>query len=291
MFTKKYFLSLFFIIASICFCITNLFAQEYYPLEIGNRWDYFIEYHANGGIIWYDTLSIKIIDKQTLLNGKEYYVFSQAYPLWYSFYPTYYMREEDNKIYFYDEEDSIDCFAFRFDLEPDTFYYNCKGSEMHIIFVDTSGTFGFQDIHQEQDSYSFSKKFGITDYFLGGIVECKYELRGCIISGITYGQFLVSVENVKNDPISFKLKQNHPNPFNPNTSIQYSISSRQFVSLKVFNVLGKEIATLVSEEKAAGSYEIEFKSSVGNLQLASGIYYYQLRAGDYVETKKMILMK
>jgi hypothetical protein len=64
-----------------------------------------------------------------------------------------------------------------------------------------------------------------------------------------------------------------------------------FVTLKVYDVLGKEVATLVNEEKPAGSYEIEFKSSVGSLQLASGIYYYQLRVGDFVETKKMILLK
>ncbi len=88
-------------------------------------------------------------------------------------------------------------------------------------------------------------------------------------------------------PTKFSLQQNYPNPFNPSTSIQYAISSRQFVSLKVYDVLGKEIATLVNEEKSAGSYEIGFNAS----HLASGIYYYQLRAGDYVETKKMVLMK
>ena len=86
---------------------------------------------------------------------------------------------------------------------------------------------------------------------------------------------------------NYSLKQNYPNPFNPSTRIQYAISSRQLVTLKVYDVLGKEIATLVNEEKSAGSYEIEFNAS----HLASGIYYYQLRAGDYVETKKMILLK
>jgi photosystem II stability/assembly factor-like uncharacterized protein len=88
-------------------------------------------------------------------------------------------------------------------------------------------------------------------------------------------------------PSVFFLSQNYPNPFNPSTSIQYAISSRQFVTLKVYDVLGKEIATLVNEERIAGTYEIIFNSS----SLASGIYYYQIRAGDYVETKKMILMK
>ncbi len=86
---------------------------------------------------------------------------------------------------------------------------------------------------------------------------------------------------------TFSLIQNYPNPFNPNTTIKYNIPIAGNVSLKIFDVLGKEITTLVNEEKSAGSYNVEFNAS----HLASGIYYYQLRAGDYVETKKMILLK
>jgi hypothetical protein len=93
----------------------------------------------------------------------------------------------------------------------------------------------------------------------------------------------------------FMLEQNYPNPFNPTTSIQYAIGSRQFVTLKVFDVLGNEIATLVNEEKPAGEYEVEFDAR----GLASGIYFYQLRAGGsdinsektMIQTKKMILIK
>ena len=85
----------------------------------------------------------------------------------------------------------------------------------------------------------------------------------------------------------YNLSQNHPNPFNPNTSIQYAINSRQFVTLKVFDVLGKEIATLVNEEKPAGNYDVEFNAS----QLSSGVYVYKLQAGDFISSKKMILLK
>jgi hypothetical protein len=83
------------------------------------------------------------------------------------------------------------------------------------------------------------------------------------------------------------LDQNYPNPFNPSTSIQYAISNRQFVTLKVYDILGNEITTLVNEEKPTGEYEIEFDGS----KLPSGIYFYQLKAGNFVETKKMILLK
>jgi hypothetical protein len=90
----------------------------------------------------------------------------------------------------------------------------------------------------------------------------------------------------------FILSQNYPNPFNPSTSIQYAIASRQFVTLKVYDVLGKEIATLVNEEKPAGNYEVDFNVVQEFFSAtASGVYFYQFKAGEYIETKKMILMK
>ncbi|MCH7772115.1 MAG: T9SS type A sorting domain-containing protein [Bacteroidetes bacterium] len=97
-----------------------------------------------------------------------------------------------------------------------------------------------------------------------------------------------STENLSNIlPKHFSLDQNYPNPFNPSTSIQYAVSSMQFVSLKVYDLLGREVATLVNEEKPVGNYEVEF---IGD-GLTSGIYFYQLRAGNYVETKKMVLLR
>ena len=83
------------------------------------------------------------------------------------------------------------------------------------------------------------------------------------------------------------LFQNYPNPFNPSTNIQYAISSRQIVSLKVYDVLGNEVATLVNEEKPAGIYEVIFNAS----NFSSGIYFYQLRSGSFIDVKKMILLK
>ena len=101
----------------------------------------------------------------------------------------------------------------------------------------------------------------------------------------------VNVEDETFTPFVFKLEQNYPNPFNPSTSIQYAISERQFVTLKVYDLIGKEIVTLVNEYKPAGSYEVEFNSVSSIKNLASGIYFYRLQAGDYVKTKKMTLLK
>jgi Secretion system C-terminal sorting domain len=103
------------------------------------------------------------------------------------------------------------------------------------------------------------------------------------------GQFKYSkvVEVLFNVPAEFSLKQNYPNPFNPTTSIRYSIPRAEHVTLKIYDVLGKEAASLVDENKEAGSYNITFNAS----GLASGIYYYRITAGEFTEVKKLMLLK
>jgi len=88
-------------------------------------------------------------------------------------------------------------------------------------------------------------------------------------------------------PTDFVLHQNFPNPFNPSTTISFSIPSEGFVTLKVYDVIGREIKTLVNEKRAVGKYEIHFDAS----QFTSGIYFYKLKSGNYIQTKKMILLK
>ncbi|MBP9120452.1 MAG: T9SS type A sorting domain-containing protein [Ignavibacterium sp.] len=114
---------------------------------------------------------------------------------------------------------------------------------------------------------------------------------GDIAQNFYDSNFPVSVsQNDENlTPTEFSLSQNYPNPFNPNTSIKYAISSTQFVTLKVYDLLGREVAILVNEEKPAGVYNVQF--TINNVQLSSGIYFYKLQVGDFIETKKMILLK
>jgi hypothetical protein len=100
------------------------------------------------------------------------------------------------------------------------------------------------------------------------------------------------------------LEQNYPNPFNPSTKIKYQIPELSFITLKVYDALGSEVATLVNEEKPIGSYEVEFSAIGGSASggdassFASGVYFYRLQvypangeAGSFVETKKMVLLK
>jgi len=88
-------------------------------------------------------------------------------------------------------------------------------------------------------------------------------------------------------PNTIYLAQNYPNPFNPSTNFEFQIASFGFVSLKVYDVLGREVATLINEDKSAGTYKVEFNAS----GLTSGIYFYRMIAGRLIETKKMILLK
>lgn len=103
-----------------------------------------------------------------------------------------------------------------------------------------------------------------------------------------FGLDVVSVRNVDGTlPRDFSLSQNYPNPFNPSTTIKYSVVENAKVSLKVYDILGKEVATLINETQAPGTYEFDFNAS----NLASGMYIYTLRAGDFVSSKKMMLLK
>jgi len=83
------------------------------------------------------------------------------------------------------------------------------------------------------------------------------------------------------------LIQNHPNPFNPSTEIKYSIKNDNFVTIKVYDVLGKVVATLVNENKQAGFYKVSFDAS----NLSSGVYFYTIKTNDFIDRKKMILLR
>lgn len=101
-------------------------------------------------------------------------------------------------------------------------------------------------------------------------------------------RFMSSVNRVENTiPTEYKLYQNYPNPFNPVTNIKYQITNNRFVTLRLYDILGKEVAVLVNEKQAPGEYEVNFDAG----SLPSGVYFYKLTAGDFSEIKKMVLIK
>ncbi len=108
-----------------------------------------------------------------------------------------------------------------------------------------------------------------------------------IVDEIGFSGGSTNISDDINLPQNFDLHQNYPNPFNPDTKIKYSIPASSFISLKIYDVLGNEIAVLVNEEKDRGVYTVNFNAS----QFASGLYLYRLQADNFVETKKMLLLK
>jgi hypothetical protein len=106
--------------------------------------------------------------------------------------------------------------------------------------------------------------------------------------GAYESQYPVRVEEQNSNlPISYALYQNYPNPFNSSTVIKYSIPKEGLVTLKIYNAIGEEVTTIVNEVKQPGNYEVTFSTD----KLTSGVYFYRLQAGNFVETKKMILLK
>jgi hypothetical protein len=142
-----------------------------------------------------------------------------------------------------------------------------------VYFPQPSGN----GIDIEEDDFNGD---GLTDLYLCGFQHTDYLFLA--ESSIT------SIKESKSDlnQERFELMQNYPNPFNPTTNIRFNILDHGFVSLRVYDVLGKEVAILLNEEQLAGIYEVEFQAG----ELSSGLYFYQLKAGSYIQTRKMILL-
>ncbi|MDD8016848.1 MAG: DUF5010 C-terminal domain-containing protein, partial [Bacteroidota bacterium] len=133
-----------------------------------------------------------------------------------------------------------------------------------------------------QDAYTVDLTAGIHSlkftFYVGG-----YNLNFIDVTNIGP----MSVVNELNVPKEFTLEQNFPNPFNPSTVINYQVPKRSFVELKVFNMLGDEVASLVKKEQSAGAYSVNFNAS----HLSSGVYFYSMSADNFHQTKKLVFLK
>ena len=130
---------------------------------------------------------------------------------------------------------------------------------------------------------------GPVFYFEGygdGIYSTSRSLTYAKINGIEYGTPSL-VSNTKTYPSVYMLRQSYPNPFNPITTISFSLPLKSFISLKIFDLLGREVATIVSEQLSAGNHAIKWNA----VNMSSGIYFYRLQAGSFTETKKLVLLR
>jgi hypothetical protein len=139
----------------------------------------------------------------------------------------------------------------------------------------------------------------VNSHLFSGVLDLNFEIMS---DGWTYwrdtvSQVVTGVDDIKQAPLSYDLSQNYPNPFNPSTTINFVIPKSSLVNLSVYDILGRKISTLVNEEKTAGSYKVEFSAKGGSVSdgnaydLPSGVYFYKIQAGSFVQTKKMIYLK
>ena len=286
---------------------TPIEVLKLYPLIVGNKWVYDIygwwadtTYHSYSGITVRE-----VIGDTVMPNGYLYYNLSDYTT--FNYPPILFERIDtvSGKVYRYDatlglpnDEYLIDdllaevgdsIYSSRHQYQ-DYFPFICVGER----FFNKWGISGPSKVFTIFDltgyTYSLSQGVGIDSiYDSFDFGENFVTLKGCIIDGVIYGDTTTVGLEGEEKPIAneFRLEQNYPNPFNPSTKIGFRISDRGFVSLKVYDVLGNEIATLINKELPAGEYETEFNGS----SLPSGIYFYQLKAGESVDTKKMMLIK
>jgi hypothetical protein len=182
--------------------------------------------------------------------------------------------------------------------------WNYKGVGSYLYFLNNdvgwkiSGNtiYSTVDSGDHWESYTLDFMSESFIYFVTSKIGWLVGSEGRIYKTIT-GGVVTEIENRDNmnKPNEFALLQNYPNPFNPFTKISYSISNSDFMSLKIYNMLGQEIHILVNEFKIPGEYTVSFNAK----NLSSGVYFYKLQVGDpsknsgkgFVETKKMILMR
>ena len=138
-------------------------------------------------------------------------------------------------------------------------------------------------------AYDITKTIAVEDELLEIILSPQ--INRVVLSGIKVIPNLISVGSNGNQLDEYELLQNYPNPFNPSTEIGYTITNKSHVKLKVYDILGNKIATLVNEIQNAGKYRESFNSNIKGKKLVSGVYFYRLQTDKFIETKKMLVIK
>ena len=195
-----------------------------------------------------------------------------------------YVNNGNNIVYAFNKSGKI---QWQFEVELSYIYidYNKVYEEIataplitktNLILIET--TFGNIYIIKENPEYHLTEELPQWSTFKGSNQR----------TGMKSYNSTTFVKNINTElPTNYSLYQNYPNPFNPSTKISYSIPQSGFVELKVYDILGREVASLINEKQSMGNYEIEFNAS----NLTSGVYFYRLQSNSFVDTKKLILLR
>lgn len=273
-------------------------ALQYYPLEIGNYWQYEVTKAPFGAI---DTTWIgykEVVGDTIMANGNKYFIIEENELITgVNTRPTYYRRLDSttSNVYQYKnnlQEEIVDSLLAK---EGDKIFYgfNCTSDSSKMFWGSEIDTKFFQDVLISSVSYrgyEYGKGLGetirryddINLYHIGYKATLIYAKIGEEEFGIK-----TSIKEYNNIPNEFSLSQNYPNPFNPETIINYNLPYSSQVKLVVYDILGNEMVLLVDDNKTAGQYSIELDGS----HLSSGVYIYRLISGRASISKKMLLLK
>ena len=292
------------IAAFILFINQCLYAQEpdpnsFFPYSVGNIWEYDMPYG--------EIARIEIIRDSIGKDGFVYLFYGSIFdPSWSidtASSVVYFLPTRSNQQYYKLTADSGDTWM----VEPEDTIPPGEHPRFEALVKNKypSIVFGSPTVLMEIEYYElnwgdtvindFSWKINTETLASGfGLILNWYEepgglnklIRGCVIDGDTFG-IITTVEEDTQSPKEFYISQNYPNPFNPMTNIRFRTSNFGFVALKVYDVLGNKIRTLVNEEKPAGEYQVTFNGS----NLASGIYVYRIKTNGKIISKKMTLLQ
>ena len=300
-----------FFFALICFLPQIVSSQvnpaiNFYPLHVGDVWQYKITYQPPNYQNKTSYLSKKVLADTLLTNGKRYFFIEQ---------PPFIYDEIKKLEEVFIRIDTTSGIVYKYvsdqqEEKIDSLFSSLNDHFQGKICWDASDKTVFSEVRKAKmiggpittngNDFHWRMALNIGIYSQSNfmcMVACtgnSYELVYAKINGEEYGTLMIR-EKETEIPLSFQLSQNYPNPFNPTTKIRFSIpivetlysTSLQYVTLKIFDILGNKIATLVNEEKLPGSYEVMFDGS----NLASGVYFYTLTAGNFSQTKKLLLIK
>ncbi len=296
-------------------CSQDANSAKFFPLKTGNKWFYHVTTLGYPN----PTYSIKTLRvlNDTTVNNRKYFKIKG--------YPFSNIDDTNTVLIRYDSVNGLlkqstlwapcnyESTLFRLSSQIgdttgicyETWQYTCSMIRDTILFNQLTQIKTFRyDISGHNTltvKYNFLKYIGLyqinnTSSGNSGAYGRIGELRGFILNGIVYGDTssVIGINPISNyNPNQFSLSQNYPNPFNPTTKIRFSIpatpspSGRVRVGLVIYDILGREVATLVNEDLKPGTYEINWDAS----NYVSGVYFYKLTSGEFSETKRMVLVK
>ena len=265
--------------------------QNTFPLQVGNKWQYWMTGYQNGQYFYTYGWTVWV-DRDTLFpNGKTYAVLvsdgQHGGILRQDGLRVVTPSTSDTERVNYDFSKTVGDTIGSFLLPIDTLY-------TYIIADDLVLCFGQSKRRQIYYTKRIRSSEGVQEHIVDGFGVARYEyepgeiwdIRGAIINGVTYG-VITSVPHSQDEPFAYSLDQNFPNPFNPSTTISFSLPKSERVSIQISDLLGRTIDVITNQDYSAGRYYVVWHAPKN----ASGVYVYTIQAGRFHQSRKLIVLR